>query len=50
MGKPYVSHLDKDAFEYYGLFIPPASQEESWETVIITVTPTKGGMQVGGYP
>lgn len=54
MGEPHVSHLEKDAFDYYALFIPPAPPEEPWETVIITVTPNKGGMQVSvytcGYP
>lgn len=46
MGNGQRAHLKTGDFHYYALYNPPPVTDEPWQHVVITITPTDGGMQV----
>ncbi|CAB1114966.1 unnamed protein product [Ectocarpus sp. CCAP 1310/34] len=42
---PQSSFLVEGNFDYYALLITPAPEENPWESIVVTTTPTGGGQQ-----
>eukprot|EP00903_Cladosiphon_okamuranus_P013133 g12248.t1 len=45
LGQPQSSFLEEGSYDYYSLFITRAPDENPWQTLLVTVTPTDGGQQ-----
>lgn len=46
LGQPQSSFLEQGGYDYYSLLITEAPEDNPWQSVVVTVTPTDGGQQV----